>query len=611
MPIFSNASRHFAGVRRLRFPASALAALMLASSTVPERGWAGPAPDVAESIPAAAPDRVRPPVAPLDAEADAWVEATLAQLDLRQRVAQLVMPWIRGGSIPRNSEEFRRIRRWIEQDRVGGLIVSRGSIDEFAPMMNALQSFAPVPLLIVSDLETGPGMRLTGGTNLPPAMAFGASGSESLAREAGRITAVEARAAGIHMTLGPVLDVNSNPFNPIINTRSFGEDPVLVGRMAAAWIEGAKEGGLLTAGKHFPGHGATEVDSHVGLPTVNATRAELDALDLVPFDIAIDAGMDGVLVGHIAVPEIDGQAGVAASMSAGVVGGILREDLAFDGLVFTDALNMGAITRHHTVAEASIRALLAGADVLLQPPGERAVIDAIVAAVESGRLPRERIDESARRVLRAKAVARLHTDPGVRAAGGRPPAAHGNLAGRLATASLTLARDHADLVPLPADARRILHVAYAGSGTSFSGGTVNTLLRGAGRTVDAASVGERTTAAAYRDLAARARRADLVIISANLVPREYLPLALGAEFSRFAESLTAEGVPVVAVSFGSPYLLGSFPSVPTYLLAWSAGAAGQRAAARALLGEQAIEGRLPVSLPPHHGIGEGIQRAGR
>jgi beta-N-acetylhexosaminidase len=540
------------------------------------------------------------PTLELTAEQAEWVESTLAGMTLRQRVAQLVLPWIRGGRIAPGSADHQRLRRWIEQDEVGGLIVSRGPAGEFGPAMNAVQAMARVPLLIVSDLETGPGMRLTGGTNFPPAMAFGAAADEELAREAGRVTGREARAVGIHLTLGPVLDVNHNPRNPIINTRSFGEDPALVARMGAAWVEGAREEGLLTAGKHFPGHGATGLDSHIGLPVISTGAEELSAVDLVPFEAAIARGMEGVLVGHLAVAALDGADAPPASISPNVVGGLLREQLGFRGLVFTDALNMGAITRRYTVSEASIRAILAGADVLLQPPGERTVIDAVVAAVQSGRIPAARIDESARRVLAAKAVAGLHRETRVQPVAGRQrvgSAGHAEVVRRVAEASITLGRDRTGQVPLAPGARRILHVVYSRTGSQFAAPSLAAALQAEGRTVQTVRVDARTPAATFATLRERARAADLVIVSANVFPREYVGIELQGGFPRFAEEVAASGKPVVAISFGTPYLLSYFPSVPTYLLAWSSTAESQRAVARALLGRAEIRGTLPVTLP--------------
>ncbi|MQA89088.1 MAG: hypothetical protein GEU90_02455 [Gemmatimonas sp.] len=546
----------------------------------------------------------------LDPVAAAWIEETIAELDLRQRVAQLVFPWIPGGAISERSDEFARIRRWIEREEVGGLIVSRGQASEFAPMLNRLQLLASVPLLIVSDLETGPGMRLTGGTDMPPAMAFGAAGDEDLAYEAGRVTAVEARSVGIHMTLGPILDVNSNPLNPIINTRSFGEQGAAVGRLASAWIRGARDGGLQTVGKHFPGHGATELDSHDHLPTIKADLEQLNGIELVPFRAAVGSGLHGILVGHIAVPAIAGPTAPPASLSPDVVTGLLREQLGFDGLVFTDALNMGAIVNNYTVEEAAILALRAGVDVLLQPPDHGDVIDAIVDAVRSGRLDRQRVDEAVRRVLTAKAAASLHDGISVQALGWSAPASHEAVARRISGAGITLARDRARLVPIGPDVHRILQISYSSAGRRFVTGALNASLADSQREIETTQVGERTPAGEYQRLRERAKLADLVIVSASLVPRQSQgPLDLRGGISEFVEGVVAEGIPVLVISFGSPYLLDYFPSVDSYLLGWSGDRQAQRAIADALLGRSPIRGRLPVSLPPHHTVGDGIDRS--
>jgi beta-N-acetylhexosaminidase len=523
-------------------------------------------------------------------------------------VAQLVFPWIIGGRTAPNTAEYRRIRASIVEDGVGGIIIGRGQAAEFAPMLNGLQELTKLPLLVISDLETGPGQRMTGGTLVPPAMAIGAAGDRDLAYRAGQLTAVEARAAGIHVTLGPVLDVNSNPLNPIINVRSFGEDPARVAEIAQAWIAGARAGGLLTIPKHFPGHGATETDSHIGLATVTASREVLEKLDLVPFISAARTGVDGFLVGHITVPAVDGPNAPPASLSPAIVTGILRNQIGFDGLVFTDAMNMGAITANWGVQEASILALLAGVDALLQPPGERSVINAVVAAVRSGRIPESRIEEAARRVLTAKAAAGLHKGALVPVPSPRPSAEHAAVAARLAAASLTLVRDRDRLVPLPRGSTRVLHVAYS-LDDSFRAPTFSSTLERAGYQVTTETVSPNSTAERFRALTSRAKAADLVVVSANLVPREYRgPLALRDRYSSFVEGLIVDGVPMVAVSFGSPYLLDYFPSISSYLIAWSTGVESQRAAAQALAGQIPITGHLPVSLPPYHTIGEGVTR---
>ncbi|HEX2206063.1 MAG TPA: glycoside hydrolase family 3 N-terminal domain-containing protein, partial [Longimicrobium sp.] len=427
-----------------------------------------------ESAAPAAPEVPAIPPLRTDSAGQAWVERTLASLTLRQRVAQLVFPWISGRSISAEPAEHQRMLQWVSRDEVGGLIVSTGAPVALAARLNAAQARAGVPLLIVSDLETGPGMRLNpGGTRMPPAMAFGAADDTALARQAGRATGAEARAVGIHLTLGPVLDINSNAANPIINVRSFGESPERVARLGAAWLQGARETGLLSVGKHFPGHGDTHVDSHVGLARIEGDSARLASVETVPFRGAMRAGMDGVLVGHIAAVGIEGPNAPPASLSPRMIG-MLRGPMEFRGIVFTDALNMGGVTRRYSVTEASILALLAGADALLQPPGHPAVIDGIVAAVESGRIPRARIDEAARRVLTAKAAAGLHrgarVDPAaVDAAVGTE--AHRALARRVAERSLTLARDRNGAVPLRRGAR-VLHVTYTDNGRGSAGGVL-------------------------------------------------------------------------------------------------------------------------------------------
>lgn len=542
-----------------------------------------------------------------DPAAERWVEATLAELGLRERIAQLILAWIPGGEIPAGTDRFERLIRWIESDQVGGLIVSRGPVDEFAPFLNQLQARSRVPLLIVSDLETGPGMRLTGGTNMPPAMAFAAAGNLELARQAGLASAREGRAAGIHLTLGPVLDVNSNPYNPIINTRSFGEDPRRVAEMASAWIEGARSGGLQVAGKHFPGHGATEVDSHVGLPTISSSVAELHETELVPFRVAIQQGMDGVLVGHIAVPAIDGPAAPPASLSPAIVSDLLRRQLGFEGLIITDALNMGAIVNHYGVPEASILALQAGADLLLQPPDHGEVIDAIAEAVRRGRLSEERITESVRRVLTAKVKAGLHRNRF--APGGAAEPAHQRIAAEVIASAITLVKDDRELVPIPADATRIVHVTFSLPGNPFSGSTLATALLSAGHPVETVRMGPGTQRGEYEVARLAAQAADLTLVSISMSPRQSQgALDLPPAFIRFVEGLSTAGVPMVTISFGTPYVLGSLPGVPTQLLAWTADPQAQEAVAAALLGQAPVQGRLPVSLPPEHKIGSGIPR---
>jgi beta-N-acetylhexosaminidase len=556
-----------------------------------------------------------------------WVGETLASLTLRERVAQLVMPWVGAEYTAIDSPEFDRLREWVEVDRVGGLILSVGLPHSYAAKLNALQARAAVPLLVASDMENGTGMRLAGiysfphllpqggGTVFPPVMALGAIGSDTLAYELGRVLGREARAVGVHVTFGPVLDVNSNPRNPIINTRSFGEDPALVSRLGTAYIRGARAEGLMTTGKHFPGHGDTDVDSHIALPTIGADRARLDALELRPFRAAVAAGIDGIMTAHIAVVGVEGRDAPPATLSPYFMTRLLREEMGFEGVLYTDALDMGGVTTRYGPGEAAVLALEAGADVLLMPLDVRETIDAVVAAVESGRLSAARVDDAARRVLGAKVSAglperRLVSLEAVdRVVGVR---AHTGVAREVAERSITLARDARNLVPSSLAGREVLSITYADPGDLIAGRHFNRALTAAGARVTTVRVDERTTGAELERLRASVGTGQLVLVSAYVSPREHRgSVDTRGAFASWVETMAAGGAPLVVLSFGSPYLLADFPSVPAYLLAWGGAEVSQRAAARALLGEIPITGRLPISLPPYHAAGEGLQRAAR
>jgi beta-N-acetylhexosaminidase len=594
-------------------PLVAFALLACSPSGVGPRG--GPPLEARAESPAVAvkPDRAPRPRASALAEVDeAWVERTLRALSTREKAGQLVLAWISGRYSGPADAEMVRAATWVRRDQVGGFIISNGTPAELTAKLNALQAIARVPLLMVSDLESGPGMRLLGtGTDFPPVMGLAAAGSDSLAFAVGKVIGEEGRAVGLHLTLSPVLDVNSNPRNPIINTRAFGEDPASVGRFAGDYIRGVHAGGLLAMGKHFPGHGDTHTDSHMELPSLDRDRARLDAVDLPPFRAAIAAGLDGMLVGHIAVPRVAGD-DVPSSINPRVTGAILRGEMGFRGLVSTDAFNMLGLTRRYGQGDAAVRAIRAGADILLQPEDIPGVLDAVEAAVRDGRITPARLDESVRRVLAAKSRVRLQhgrtADPGAMA-GVVGSEAHRRLAAEVAERSITLVRDTRGLVPVGAGARRILSITYGGS-QGASGNVFNAGLAAQGRTLETARVSEGTGAAEYAALRAKAAAAELVVVSAYVTPVQYVgSVEAGGAFTAFVEELAKAGRPVVAVSFGSPYLLRAFPSVPAYLLAWGSDAVSQEAARRALLGQAPIGGRLPVTIMPGVPRGGGLDRA--
>jgi len=553
------------------------------------------------------------------------VEETLAGLSLRERVAQLVMVWMSGGYAPRDDEEFTRIESLVRDDAIGGIVISLGTPLGYAARLNGLQASADVPLLVAADFESGAGFRVSGvyalpnmlempgATVLPPAMAFGAADDEDYAHAAGRITGIEARALGVHIAFAPVLDVNNNPANPIIATRSFGEDPERVAALGAAFIRGAREAGLLATAKHFPGHGDTGTDSHVALPVIPGDRARLDSLELVPFRRAIAEGVDAVMTAHVAAPGILGAGAPPATLSPYFMTDMLRDDLGFDGVLFTDALDMAAIADDYGASEAAIRSLEAGSDVLLMPREPLRAIAAVVGAVRSGRLAAGRIEASVRRVLELKARARLHegaeVDPDAipRLVGTQWNA---SFARGVAARSITLVRNEAGAVPLDSlESRSVLSVTFAGPNDLAAGRVFDRELGRAVR-VRRARIGFDTHPAVYDSLLRRAASADAVIFSAYVRPGAAADSTdLPEEVRGFFDRLAAAGRTAVLVSFGSPYLLTSVPDAETYLIAWGGADASQEAAALALLGAP-ISGRLPISLPPRHALGAGLVSGG-
>jgi beta-N-acetylhexosaminidase len=562
---------------------------------------------------------------PLSAEDTRWVEETLRSLSLKEKVGQLIMPWVPGEYAAVGSPDYEELRKWVQDDGIGGLVISIGLPHSYAAKLNHMQRIAKVPLLVASDMENGPGMRIAniyafpsmlpqgGGTVFPPVMALGATRSEDLAFKLGRVTGLEARAIGVHINFGPVLDVNSNPLNPIINPRSFGEDPALVAKLADAYIRGARDAGLMTTGKHFPGHGDTDADSHLELPAVRGDRAHLDAVDLPPFRAAVVEGVDGIMTAHIAATGILGADAPPATLAPYFMHDVLRRDMSFNGLLFTDAMTMGGIAKRYGATEPLILALEAGNDVLLMPKSVTDAISTVMSAVNSGRLKESRIDESVRRILIAKARAGLRTGRLVdleRVDEIVNVPANAAVAKEVAERSITLVRDTKGLVPLTPASKRIFSITYADASDPVASGTFNSELRSAGFRVASALADDRTTADEFQSMLQRADSADVIIASAYVSPREFSgTVSAKGGFSDFMKTLIASGKPVIAISFGSPYLLGAFPDVPAYLLAWGGAPLSQRAAAAALLGKIAITGKLPVSLPPYHAIGTGIERS--
>ena len=565
----------------------------------------------------------RAPAAPkfgkLSAEGERWVSQTLKQMSLDEKIGQLFAVWAYGSFLSTESQDYRDLLRDVEEKHIGSfaiqtqgspLGVERSQVYPTAILVNTLQKHAKIPLLVGADFERGTGMRIDEGTSFPFPMAVAAGGRPEDAYTVGKITALEARAVGVPWIFAPDSDVNSNPENPIINTRSFGEDPARVSEFVAAFVRGVEENGGLATAKHFPGHGDTSTDSHLDLPTVNSDLAHLDSVELPPFRAAIAAGVGSIMTAHLSVPALEADPNVPATMSPKIMTDLLRHQLGFDGLVVTDALDMGGVTVRYPPGEVAVRSILAGADVLLVPPVLDAALQAVRDAVASGRIPMSRIDEAVTRVLRAKAQLGLNksklVDLDALARNFDRPE-FDSTALEIAGRGITVLRDDQHILPLDSTKpQRVLLVAVSGDNDPYPAGNLENEIRWR---VDSLPTVRMDT---------RFVRADTVKLPS---PDSY-DVAIAAIFVRVADRkgsiglpddeaavvdrLIAAGKPVVVASFGSPYLAERFPAAKTWIAAFSTVDIAQRALGRALFGQTAIGGRFPVHVPGVATLGAGL-----
>ena len=550
----------------------------------------------------------------------------LRSLTLREKVAQLVWPSVYGDYVSGDSPQWRRLTQYVEQEKVGGFTISVGSPIEVAAKLNALQAMSKLPLLFGADLEAGAGFRARGGYFVPnaidlggaivfpPEMAVGATRDTALAYEEGRLTALEGRALGIHIAYAPVLDVNNNPANPVINTRSYSEDPALAARMGVAFIRGLQDHGMIATGKHFPGHGDTGVNSHLALPIVTVSRSRLDTVELVPFRAAVNGGVGAIMSFHGAMPALD-SSGVPGTLSPKVVTGLLRGELGFRGIVISDAMDMRGVLDQFGAEEATKRAIAAGIDVLIQPLDVSKTIDAVIAGISEGRYAEARIDSSVRRVLDAKrklglAQNKLVDLNALRFAVG--DSANAQVARQVAEKSITLVRDSARQVPLTDSTKRILSITIARRADLSAGNSFNAELRTHLPKLRTEFTATEDASLNYPRLLAAADSADEVIVG-SYVGQSWDAVSASAPgaFMNFIQTLVTRGRKPIVVAFGNPYLLQQLPWIGTYLVAWGGFPVSQIAAARGLTGVTAITGRLPISIPPYATLGAGEERPAR
>jgi beta-N-acetylhexosaminidase len=541
-----------------------------------------------------------------------WEDRVLQSLSLRDKIAQMVQVRVPGKFLNRSSPEYQAIAQQVRQNHVGGVVLFAGNVYESALLLNELQTISKLPLLVSADFERGVSFRIADTTSFPWNMALGATGSAELAYQQGLITGRESRALGVHWIFAPVVDVNNNPDNPVINIRSFGEDPHLVARLGAAFIRGAKKSGVLTTAKHFPGHGDTATDSHSGLPVIASDMARLESMELIPFKSAMDAGVDSIMTAHIAVPQVTGDAALPATLSSEMLTGLLRKKLGFRGIIVTDALEMGGITKRYWTGLAAIRAIQAGADILTLPPDALVAINEVERAVRRGDISQSRINESVRKILRAKRSLGLNRSRTVDI--GRIglvvafPQSE-TLAAEIAERSITAVKDEAHLLPMnPARNPKLFSIVLASDLESSPGAVFQSEMRRRFPSIRTAWANARISDEQLASIDKAAAESDEVICSTltRLISGQDA-IGLPESQKRIIEKLLSSGKPVIWVAFGSPYVVRLAPQAGTYLCTFSNSEVSQVAAARALSGEVPISGKMPVSIPLFAKAGAGLQ----
>ncbi len=546
-----------------------------------------------------------------------WVEQMHAGMSLEEKVGQMMAPAYVPHFFNQADPRLRRLVTLVKRNHIGGVMFFKGMPYEVARSVERLQAEAEIPLLVMADMEWGLSMRVGQSTDFLQNMAVGATGSVDYAHEMGKITAAEARAVGVHVGFAPVMDVNNNPDNIIINTRSYGEDPGDVARLGAAFIRGLQENGLIATAKHYPGHGDTNVDSHLNLPVITASRDRVRSTELPPFQAAVQAGVKGVMVGHITFSEFPQMQGRPATLDSYFVQDVLRKEMGFDGLIFTDAMRMGGITEHYWAGDAAVRAINAGVDMVLLPPDFERTFDFVVEAAKAGRVKLQRIDEAVKRILGAKFELGLTRAPlldleNLEATLSSPE--HLRKAEEIADAAMTLLRDDKDVFPLRAekiDSALVITITDEVGG-AVRGEPLNREIVRRIPKVRTAYVDPRTTQAELQEIITTTDSAQAIIVGAFVKwGSRKGSVTLSDSTVQQLDSLFAIDKPMAVVSFGSPYLLRQMPNVPSYLCAYGTKPLAIRAAARAMFGEIPVKATLPVSIPGYYEMGDGIEKPAR
>lgn len=544
---------------------------------------------------------------------DEWVESILSQMTLEEKVGQMIFPYAYGRYYSEDDNAFKRLERLVTEFKVGGFIFFSGEVYEQAILTNKLQRLSQNPLLISSDFENGVAQRARNSTLFPTNMALGAVRDTNLVYKVGEIIGKESRAIGVNMNFAPVVDINTNPNNPIVNVRAYSENKELVSSLSNSLIRGMHRWNMLATSKHFPGHGNTETDSHSDIAIINSSNSTLQNIDLYPFKSNISNGVMSIMIGHLAIPAIDTVNNLPATLSKNIINGLLKNSLNYKGLVVTDALNMSAITNYYSSADAAIKAVEAGNDILLFPKDEEEAYNGVLFAVRSGQISESRIEHSVRKILLAKRwtgldknryvdVDKIPLRVGIQE--------HLELSRSLAQKAITLVRNEQKLIPISPNLKsKYIHIALLDNNRDAVADNFHNMLKQRITNLSTVTLPLKAKKKDYREVILDVQKSDVVLISAYTRVRDGKgSIGLGKDQTQFVKDLLKINKKIVFLAHGNPYVLSGFPNAKTYLCNYGSSEVLEKAFAEAIFGEISIQGKLPISIPnTKHRIGSGIE----
>ncbi|MCF8412502.1 MAG: serine hydrolase [Melioribacteraceae bacterium] len=531
-----------------------------------------------------------------------WVDSVMTKLTIEEKCAQLIIASASTYMLEDGNEEYFRLENLVKNTKVGGLIFFKGNLKEQVLLTNKLQAFSETPLIIAADYERGLGMRIEDAVEFPYNMALAATGDTNLTYELAKLTAQEARKIGVHWNFAPIVDVNHDYRNPIINIRSFSENPEIVANHATAYIRGMRDGGMISTAKHFPGHGATDVDSHNEIPTIEQSLDDLELLDIKPFEDAIQAGVHSIMIGHLTIPALEEEESLPATFSKNIITKVLKEKLGFQGLVITDAMNMHSITNNYSHKEAAVKSILAGNDVVLFPADPVEAAQGLIEAVKDETLSQQRIETSLRKLLIAKKWLGLDTLNSVDTTifqSGLISEYHKNIARQVARKAITLVKNENNLIPInPEKYKKIVSISFLTSYRKKDDLFFEKFLPQEIEGVEQYQIVRRSKKRDFRNARALVDKADLIILPLFISVRSFEgSVDIFDEYKELLKYIFKKNKPTITISLGNPYLLAQLPDVKNYICSFGAVDVSQQAAIEGVMGKYKIDGKLPVSIP--------------